>query len=364
MRHYIIAGCDQHNVTLNVCVAIDKEKPRSTTFGNDPKGREKLLQTLLALARKVGVERHDIHFAYEASRFGFGLHDQLSAVGIHCYVVAATRIPRSPRALVDKTDDKDSKLICELLRGAVLAGNELPTVWVPGRQLRDEREITRARGDLVEKSTCIKNQITGMLARFEIRKPKDVGGNWTAGHYRWLCGLCEGQEPRLRTWARKNLKRLLQEYSFYKEQIEEVEKQINLLAQDVRYKEPLERLRKIKGVNVITGMVFLAELGDLDRFSNRNQIGAYLGLVPVVHESGQADDRKGHITGQGPARLRQLLCQACWSWIRWDPRARERFHRHLRRNGGQRKKAAVAMMRRLAILMWHAAREGLHSWAV
>jgi len=59
-------------------------------------------------------------------------------------------------------------------------------------------------------------------------------------------------------------------------------------------------------------MVFLTEMGDLRRFRNRKKVGAYLGLVPTSNESGENTDHKGHITHQGPARLRKVLCQAAW----------------------------------------------------
>ena len=65
-------------------------------------------------------------------------------------------------------------------------------------------------------------------------------------------------------------------------------------------------------------MVFLTEMGDLSRFSNRKQIGAYLGLVPASNESGEGQERKGHITRQGSPRVRKMLCQATWSRVRTD----------------------------------------------
>ena len=50
-------------------------------------------------------------------------------------------------------------------------------------------------------------------------------------------------------------------------------------------------------------MVYLTEMGDLSRFANRQQVGAFLGLVPSSFETGKDDDRKGHITHQGPSRV-------------------------------------------------------------
>jgi hypothetical protein len=117
----------------------------------------------------------------------------------------------------------------------------------------------------------------------------------------------------------------------------------------------VRRLLELEGVGVLTAMVFLSEIGDVTRFKNRRQIAAYLGLAPTAHESGQANDRKGHITRQGSARLRAVLCQASWNRVRFEPREKEIYARIKAKNPKAKKKAVVAAMRRLGIRMWHTA---------
>ena len=106
----------------------------------------------------------------------------------------------------------------------------------------------------------------------------------------------------------------------------------------------------------MTAMVFLTELGDLRRFSNRRQVGSYLGLIPSSYETGQDDDHKGHITHQGPSRVRKVLCQAVWCRLRTVPLEREAYDRVAKRNPRHKKIAVVAQMRRLAVVLWHAGR--------
>jgi len=95
------------------------------------------------------------------------------------------------------------------------------------------------------------------------------------------------------------------------------------------------------------------------RFHNRREVGGYVGLVPGSYESGEAQDRKGHITRQGSARLRKALCQATWSRICHDPRTRLLHERLVKKNPNKKKIAVVACMRHLAILMWHQAVESV-----
>jgi transposase len=109
----------------------------------------------------------------------------------------------------------------------------------------------------------------------------------------------------------------------------------------------------LKGVGTLTAMVFLTEMGDLSRFSNRRQVGAYLGLAPSSAESGESNDRKGHITHHGNARVRKALCQATWSRVRSDGAEREVYDRIVKKNPKHKKIAVVAVMRRLAVRLWH-----------
>ena len=123
---------------------------------------------------------------------------------------------------------------------------------------------------------------------------------------------------------------------------------------------------QLQGVGVLTALVFLTEIGDLGRFANRRQISAYLGLVPRSYESRAADDRKGHITRQGPSRVRRVLCQAVWSRIRQEGADHAAYQRLVKRNPKHKKIAVVAAMRRLGVRMWHkaqAARSEATPWS-
>ena len=137
------------------------------------------------------------------------------------------------------------------------------------------------------------------------------------------------------------------------EEIGRLEEALEELASSPRYAAAIRELVKLQGVGLLTALVFLTEMGDLRRFANRRQIGAYLGLVPRSYESGAQQDRKGHITRQGPARVRRVLCQAAWSRIPEDRVDHAAYQRIVTKNPKHKKIAVVAMMRRLAVQMWH-----------
>lgn len=128
------------------------------------------------------------------------------------------------------------------------------------------------------------------------------------------------------------------------------------VARSDRYAQVFRKLKLMPGVGTLTAMVFLTELGDLNRFANRRQLAAYLGLAPAAFESGQCQDRKGHITRQEPARLRHVLCQAAWAALRCSEKWKATYEMIKRGSSKRSKIAIVAVMRRLAISMWQTAR--------
>ena len=134
-------------------------------------------------------------------------------------------------------------------------------------------------------------------------------------------------------------------------------------------------LAALRGVDRITAMTLLSELGDVSRFDNPRQLMAYLGLVPSEHSSGTRR-RRGAITLTGNGTARRALVESAWCYrfparqtrhlqrkaaeasdeakaIAW--RAQRRLcdrYRHLVRCGKNTKQANVAVARELAGFVW------------
>ena len=73
-----------------------------------------------------------------------------------------------------------------MVRGAVLAGNAWPTVWIPDPQTRDDREVVRARLNVSQKATAVKAQVQMLLKRNRLEKPEELGKSRTKQH---RCGV-------------------------------------------------------------------------------------------------------------------------------------------------------------------------------
>jgi len=352
MVKHIFVGIDLGDKNSVARIAVDREKTERFGFVNNRRGRARLFEEVKRRAQEVGGK---IVMAYEASACGFVLRDEAEKRGIPCWVLAPTKMEKSVEQRKHKNDDRDADDVVEKLRAHVLAGNRLPTVWVPDLQTRDDRELIRTRLDLADKQTQLKSQIQMLLKRHGLEKPSGLGAGWTIRYWQWLEGLTELESFG---WgARQGLASLLRQLNSIETEMQQLQKPVEQLAGEPRHKRIVEELTKESGVGVLTAMVYRTEIGEAGRFRRGRQVGKFVGLTPTSHESGEQNDRKGHISRQGPPRLRKMLCQASWVHVCHDDGAKRIYEQLVSRNPKKKKIAIVAVMRRLAVRLWHRMRK-------
>lgn len=352
VRH-IFVGIDLGDKNSVARIAVDREKSERFGFVNNRQGRARLFRELKSRSEQLGGAK--IVMAYEASACGFVLCDEAEAEKIACSVLAPTKMEKSVEQRKHKNDDRDADDIVERLRGHVLAGNRLPTVWIPDCQTRDDRELIRTRLDLSEKQTQVKAQIQMTLKRHGLEKPSGCGAGWTVKYRQWLEGLKES--PCVGWGLRQGLDSLLRQLAFFESEIQRMAEPIRQLASAPRHQRIIEELTQEPGVGQLTALVYRTEIGYAGRFGRGRQVGKFAGLTPTSHESGEQNDRKGHISRQGPHRLRKMLCQAAWVQACRDADVRQRYQKLVARHPKKKKIAIVAIMRRLAVRLWHRMRK-------
>lgn len=343
MANVTYVGMDVHLNSIAAVWGKPGEKPRNTTVPNTEEG-------LQALSRVIG--KGQVWGLYEASSCGFEVYDWFRTLGWKMTIVAPTHIAKSVQGRKRKTDLRDAKRLWEILMSHGELGTDLAAVWIPDRELREEREIVRRRLKLSESQCRVKNGILSLLRMNKIKRPEEMKTAWTHKHVAWLRGLLT--DPRVGMAIQTVLGSYLRELEFVEKECDTLRKEVEVLAEKPRYRRQVERMTTRKGVGTLTAMTVLVELGDVHRFSNRRQVGSYLGLVPASYESGDANDRKGHITRLGPPRIRKVLNQAAWHVLRGDPEWRAQYEGIARRRGS--KKAIVAVMRQLGIELWQLAK--------
>jgi transposase len=354
MEKCIIAGIDLHDENMLLKTGVGKGPVELLNYSNDRDGRKAMLREFRKRRKACGASR--VVFAYEASGAGFGLHDDIVEAGFECHVLAPNKMPRSQKQRRQRNDERDALMILEHLRGHLLAGNELHAVWIPDAATRDDREVVRARIDAAGKAAKLKSQMQNLLKRHDLRRPRGLGKGWTDKFIAWLHMISSDGSGPLGTGGRLALQAYLRQLAAMEQEVALLDDAVEQLAATERYRAQVHALvSEHKGVGTHVAMVFLSEMGDLTRFSNRRQVGAYLGLVPTSDESGQDNDHKGHITHQGSWRTSRALCQAAWARSRTDDREKRVYERIVKRNPKHKKIAVVALMRRLGISMWHTA---------
>jgi transposase len=353
MNKHIFVGIDLGDKNSVARIGVDLEKGERFGFVNTNTGRARMFEEVNRRADRAGGAT--IVMAYEASSCGFVLRDQAQAAGIDCKVLAPTKMEKSVEQKRNKNDDRDADDVLEKLRGHVLAGNRLPTVWVPDLETRDDREVLRTRLALSERQTQVKTQIQMLLKRHGLEKPSDLGSTRSKPYRQWLESLSQWES--LGWGTRQSLASLLRQLSGIEGEMENLDKLVRELGSQPRHKPIVEALMKEKGVGLLAALVYRTEIGTARRFHRGRHVGKFVGLTPTSHESGQQNDRKGHISRQGPPRLRKVLCQASWVHVRHDPHSREAYQKLVAKNPKKKKIALVAVMRRLAVRLWHRMRE-------
>jgi transposase len=257
----------------------------------------------------------------------------------HAVTVANPRNVKLISESNHKDDDVDAELLARLGRADVKL---LSPIKHRGEQVQADLAIPKARDGLVRCRTQLINQARGLTKSFGFRLPK-----------------CDADcfQRKTKEFVPEALKpALLPVY----EALEELDKQIaafdRQIAELVKTRYPdAEIVSPMKGVGLLTGLVFILTLEDKSRFAKSRDVGAFLGLVPKKRKSGRSDPQL-HITKAGDEFLRRLLVQSA-NYI-LGPLCREdsdlrRWGLELCRRGGKaaKRRARVAVARKLSTLM-------------
>jgi transposase len=299
--------------------------------------------------------------AYEAGPTGFGLARFLRGRGVDCKVAAPSKLQRPAGDRV-KTDARDALHLARLLHLG-----EIVEVTVPSIGQEAARDLVRAREDCRGDLMSARHRVSKLLLRQGI--VYSGGKAWTAKHGQWLRAQCF--EQRALQLAYDAAYETMELTVARRDRLDAA---IAEMAADSEFTPIVRRLGCLRGISTLTGFALAVELGDWDRFTGAS-IGAYLGLVPSEHSSGDSR-RQGAITKTGNTHARRLLVEAAWHHkprytvgpvmrARWDqatPAARarghlgnQRLHHQWTKYAARRKKHTVAntaIARELAGWCW------------
>ena len=113
----------------------------------------------------------------------------------------------------------------------------------------------------------------------------------------------------------------------------------------------VRRMMTIPGIDMVVALGLAAAIGPIARFKGPDQLVSYLGLNPSVRQSGEGRPQHGRITKQGRTHARTMLVEAAWQAVRGPGPLRAFYQRVSARRGAHI--AAVAVVRKLAVIVWH-----------
>jgi transposase len=302
MQKAIYIGLDVHKATISVTAAEEGRDGAVRFIGTIPNTPTDVAK----LARRLAGDGRRLEFCYEAGACGYGIYRQLVAFGHGCTVAAPTLIPRKPGERI-KTDRRDSQKLALQHRSG-----DLTAVWVPDPVHEAVRDLVRARMDAMMQLMRARQQCLAFLLRHG-RTYGPGKKNWTLRHRRWLAGQAFDQPTHQivfqdyveAVWAAQDRR-------------DQLEARIAAMLADWSMAPLVEALRTMRGLDLISSVVFVAAVGDLGRFETPRQLMAYLGLVPSEQSSGSRI-RRGGITRTGNGEARRMLVEAAWSY-RYPPR--------------------------------------------
>jgi len=112
--------------------------------------------------------------------------------------------------------------------------------------------------------------------------------------------------------------------------IAQLTRQIRNLSRQEPYRTPVTYLDSIPGISILTAMILLTELVDMDRFRSLDHLASYVGLIPGEDSSGEQERTTG-ISRRRNAHLRALLIECSWTAVRKDPALLMSFQKLIKR---------------------------------
>ena len=361
LLHRRCCGLDIHQAVIVACVIVQvsarKKKQELRSFSTVAAGLREMAEWIQSMGCTcVAMEGTGVYWmpAYET------LEEHVEEL----VVANARHIKNVPGR---KTDAKDATWICELARHGLLRPS-----FVPPREIRVVRELTRHRQRLVQSAATERNRLTKLLERHGVKLSSFLSDVFGVSGREMLKALIDGKstpgqmaglarsslqrkkadieralEAPLDETARFVLKSQLDHLTAIEGRIADIERRIDLLLQP--HEQERERLEAIVGVGAVTSAAILGEVGvDLRSFPNERAFSSWCGVCPGNNMS--AGKRKSSPTNQGNCFMRSLLVECAWAAIKSPGYLRMKYYKLKARRGAKR--AIVAIAHKLAIAVF------------
>ena len=314
---------------------------------------ERLRQEIEKTKRRFKLpETARVVSCYEAGREGFWLHRALEAMEIENMVVDASSIEVNRRQRRAKTDRMDvKKLVRQLVRYWRGERDVWSVVRVPSPEAEDSRQLHRGLEVLKEERKQHRVRMQSLLYTQGI--DMKVGAKFLQKLEQLRCWNQEPIAAQMQQRIQDECHRLqLVQAQIRELKAKQVEQQkaadSNVALDKVR------RLQQLTAIGLGSSWVFVMELFGWRHFRNRRELAAAVGLAPTPYNSGDSVREQG-ISRSGNWRIRKLLIEIAWAWLRLQPNSKlsQWYNERFAKGGARmRRVGIVALARRLVIDLW------------
>lgn len=225
--------------------------------------------------------------AIETSGRWYWMADEIEDAGCVPRLVNAQKA-KAMMGHTNKTDQLDAKGLAVLQKTGTL-----PDVWIPPKELRDQREVLRLRMKLKQSCTRWKNRIQATLDQHGFRSsytdPFGVGGRKEMNE----------QISKLPEQTQESMHHQLSVLDEFEQSIDQLEERLDDVLEESSQREWLQTM---PGVGPILSATMALEIGDVSRFPGPGNLASYAGTTPRVHQSGD-----NHRTGSLRKDVNQTL---------------------------------------------------------
>ncbi len=327
-------GVDLHKTNFVVCFLNEDETYRLETFPLSKAGIERFIEQLNATDAVAVEVTQNIYYFY----------DQIKASVARVVLVDTYRfavIAKSKK----KTDKADALALARFLKL-----DHLPEVPVPSERVRQLRHLLQARETLVGLRTKLKNLGHAALTRNGIALSRSAFASRIARErLQKRDDLSSADGVILRSALR---------------QIDELDKEVEQLEAEIvrlgKTMKGIKRLLQLHGMNLLSAIRRLSEIGSIELFETSKHLVAYSGLATSVRQSNQTS-KQGHITKQGRKRLRTVAIRAVLSMVNRTHTPLMSFYQKKKREKGSGK-AICATARKLLTIIFVMLKKELDYW--
>ncbi len=329
-------GVDLHKKTITLCVvAVVDGKRRIVT-------RRRFMCCEIAKIREFFLGLGQFQVVVEATASYEWFFQLIEDQADRCVLAH----PKKLRIIAEskhKTDRIDARVLAEFL-----AIDMIPEAYRPSPRVQQYRRLVRLRQWLQGRITAAKCKLHQLAADYN----QDIEKLFSSEGRKHLADIAMNHADRF------TVQMLQEQLNLSEQQLREVDAELRRFAQSAHASEREARavLQSFPQIGVVTIDVLLSELGDWRRFRSAKRMVSYAGLDPGQRDS-DGKTKQLKITKDGSRLMRWVLIETAWRLVRKYQRWKAVFE-NLIRNTGSKKRAIVAVARRVLCVIHAMLREG------